>query len=105
VVSIFANQLLRGERRRIFGDGTKTRDYVYVDDIVEANLRALQYKRNSNFNLGRGTQITDLQFFQTVRNAIDVRLEPIFYCKRPGKIERICLDASRSKPVRLAAAS
>lgn len=96
VVAIFATQLLRGERPRIFGDGTKTRDYVYIDDIVDANLRALQYEGCEVFNLGWGEEITDYQVFEIVRDTIGSAAEPVFDQVRPGEISRICLDARRA---------
>ena len=95
VVAIFATQFLRGERPRIFGDGTKTRDYVFIGDIVDANLRALDYKRCGAFNLGWGKEITDREVFEVVREAVGTTVEPIFDQKRPGEIDRICLEATR----------
>lgn len=97
VVAIFSAQLLRGERPRIFGDGSKTRDYVFVDDIAAANLLALRAPGNGVYNLGWGRQVTDLEVFEAVRDAIGVSVEPIFDRKRPGEIDRICLDASRAR--------
>lgn len=97
VVAVFATQLLQGERPRIFGDGTKTRDYVYVGDIVAANLRALDANCQGTFNLGWGKQVSDLEVFETVRAAVGSNLEPIFDQKRPGEIDHICLDAARAE--------
>lgn len=99
VVAIFATQFLRGNQPRIFGDGSKTRDYVYVSDIVEANLRALDWQGCGVFNLGWGREITDLEVFHTVRDVVGVSVEPIFDEKRPGEIDHICLDASRARKV------
>src|SRR5262249_42535927 len=70
VVAIFAGQLLAGVRPRIFGDGSKTRDYVYVDDIVGANLLALELGDNSIYNLGSGVETSDREVFETVRAAV-----------------------------------
>lgn len=97
VVAIFSSQLLRGIRPQIYGDGSKTRDYIFIDDIIAANLRALDYDESGVFNLGWGRQITDLEVFETVRNAVDCKVEPIFDRKRPGEIDHICLDASRAR--------
>lgn len=97
VVAIFTNQLLRGERPVIFGDGSKTRDYVYVDDVVHANLLALEPNREGTFNLGWGTQVTDLEVYNAVCAAVGSRVEPILDHKRPGEIDHISLDASRAK--------
>ncbi|MBI3895988.1 MAG: NAD-dependent epimerase/dehydratase family protein [Acidobacteria bacterium] len=99
VVAIFATQLLRGERPCIFGDGSKTRDYVYISDIVDANLRALDCKRCGVFNLGWGKEITDKEVFDAVREAVGATVEPIFDQKRPGEIDRICLDTTFAREV------
>lgn len=97
VVAIFTGQLLHGARPRIFGDGAKTRDYVYVDDIVDANLRALRYGPCGVFHLGWGKEITDLEVFEAVRAAAGVPREPLFVENRPGEIQRISLDATRAR--------
>jgi UDP-glucose 4-epimerase len=99
VVAIFSRQMLAGERPTIFGDGTKTRDYVYVDDIVRANLLATAQKRAVGrvYNLGRGSEVSDRQIFELVRSSVGVTMEPILAAKRPGEIDRICLDPSRAK--------
>jgi UDP-glucose 4-epimerase len=100
VVAIFSRQMLAGERPTIFGDGTKTRDYVYVDDIVGANLLAMAEKRASSgrsYNVGLGREVSDRQIFELVRKAVGATVEPILASKRPGEIDRICLDASLAK--------
>ncbi|MDE2058513.1 MAG: NAD-dependent epimerase/dehydratase family protein [candidate division NC10 bacterium] len=99
VVAIFSRQMLAGERPTIFGDGTKTRDYVYVDDIVGANLLAMAEKRASgrSYNVGLGREVSDRQIFEMIRGAVGATLEPITASKRPGEIDRICLDASLAK--------
>jgi len=99
VVAIFSRQMLAGERPTIFGDGTKTRDYVYVDDIVRANLLATAQKRAVGrvYNLGLGSEVSDRQIFELVRSSVGVTMEPILTAKRPGEIDRICLDPSRAK--------
>lgn len=93
VVAIFTTQLLQGIQPRIYGDGSKTRDYVYIDDVVDANLRALRFPECGIFNLGWGKQITDLEVFRVVRDAVGRKVEPIFEDKRPGEVDHICLDA------------
>ncbi|HLC22058.1 MAG TPA: NAD-dependent epimerase/dehydratase family protein [Candidatus Methylomirabilis sp.] len=99
VVAIFSRQMLAGERPTIFGDGTKTRDYVHVDDIVRANLLVMAEERTAGriYNLGLGREVSDRQIFDLVRSAVGCELEPLLAAKRPGEIDRICLDASRAK--------
>ena len=97
VVAVFTTQLLRGVQPHIFGDGSKTRDYMYIDDIVDANLRALRFKGSGVFNLGWGRQISDLEVFRVVRAAAGRKIEPIFEAKRPGEVTHICLDTSQAR--------
>jgi UDP-glucose 4-epimerase len=98
VVAIFAGQLLEGGQPTIFGDGTKTRDYVFVQDIVNANLIAMgEQGDNETFNLSRGREVSDLEIFEAVRAATGVQMEPVYAPKRPGEADSVCLDSSRAK--------
>lgn len=99
VVAIFSRLMLAGQRPTIFGDGSKTRDYVHVADIVRANLLVMEEGRAAGrlYNLGLGREVSDRQIFELVRSAVGVTVEPILAAKRPGEIDRICLDSSRAK--------
>jgi UDP-glucose 4-epimerase len=98
VVAIFADQLLRQVQPTIFGDGTKTRDYLHVADVVSANLCALQGAGDGQlFNLGWGREITDAVVFETVRRAVGVEVKPLYGEKRPGELERIALNSAKAK--------
>ena len=98
VVAIFSERILKGERCTIFGDGSKTRDYVFVGDIVEANVAALSKGDGGIFNLGRGVQTSDFEVFDEVRKALGVPdVECLYDEKRPGEIEHICLTPARAK--------
>jgi UDP-glucose 4-epimerase len=97
VVAIFAVQLLSGRQPVIFGDGSKTRDYCNVADIVEANILALGSPQAGTYNLGRGIEVTDLEIFETVRDAVGSKTAPIFAAVRPGEVEHIALDASKAE--------
>jgi UDP-glucose 4-epimerase len=71
VVAIFASKLIRGEVPIINGDGTQTRDYTYVGDVVRANLLALEYKGSDVFNIGTGIE-TDVNFlFHALRKNLN----------------------------------
>ena len=97
VVAIFTRQLLEGTRPTIFGDGTKTRDYVFVKDIVNANILAMAgLAENQTFNLGGGVEVSDLEIFHAVRRAADMTIEPLFAERRPGEAERVSLDSSKA---------
>lgn len=96
-VSIFAELLLRGEVPRIFGDGSKTRDYVYVDDAVGALSASLEGGTNSILNIGRGAPITDLEVFLTVARAVGTATHPEMTPERPGDVQHLYLDSSRAR--------
>jgi UDP-glucose 4-epimerase len=97
VVAIFSRQLLERKQPTIFGDGTKTRDYCYVGDIVEANILALNGPAGGVYNLGRGIEVSDLEVFAGVREAVGTNIAPVFTAVRPGEVEHIALDASKAE--------
>jgi len=96
VVAIFAEKMLTGEQCTIFGDGTKARDYVYVSDVVRANLLALSTGGGGLFNLGTGRETSDQEVYDAVARACGYAGEPVYGEARPGEVYRIALDASRA---------
>ena len=99
VVAIFAGQMLRGETCTIFGDGSKTRDYIFIEDIVHANLRALESCECGVFNVGCGIGVTDYEIFNVIRQVVGATQEPIFAPHRSGEVQHIALDASAASSV------
>ncbi len=98
VVAIFSELILHNKRPTIFGNGSKTRDYVYVDDIIKANMLVMgNIGKGEIYNLGWGKQISDLDVFSTVRRALGSNVEPIFGLKRPGEIDHISLDSTKAQ--------
>jgi nucleoside-diphosphate-sugar epimerase len=92
VVSIFTRQMLAGEPVTIFGDGTKTRDYVYVGDVVEATVRAAAGPSGVVANVGWGREVSDLELFRAVAAATGYTRAPIYAADRQGDVARSCLD-------------
>lgn len=98
VFAVFCEQMLAGIRPSIYGDGSKVRDYVYVGDVVRANVLALERGTGEAFNIASGAPTKDYEVFQRVRDAMGLRdLEPEFEPKRPGEMERIYLDISKAQ--------
>jgi UDP-glucose 4-epimerase len=97
VIAIFSGQLLRGEQPTIFGDGSKTRDYLFIDDLVDANARVLGREGHDIFNIGTGIPTTDLAVFETVRDAVGVDVEPIFGPPRLGEVQHVYLTAAKAE--------
>ncbi len=91
VVAIFCERLAHGLPVTIFGDGSKTRDYMYVLDIMHANRLALRRGTRTTINLGRGKEISDQMVFDTIHHvfprAPQVRYQPV----RSGEVVRSCL--------------
>jgi UDP-glucose 4-epimerase len=95
VVAIFFGRLTAGETPLIFGDGLQTRDYVYVGDVVDANLRALAYTgRELAFNIGTGVETNVLDLLAAAQRAAGTALEPEHRPPRTGELARSALDAS-----------
>jgi len=99
VVAIFALQMLRGDQPTIFGDGSKTRDYVFIDDIVAANVVMLDKGEGETLNLGWGEAVSDYRIFEEVRAASGYSGDPKYAPVRPGEVEHIALDASKARAV------
>jgi len=99
VVAIFASAMLRGHRPVIFGDGLYTRDYVYVEDVAEANLLAIESKAEGVFNIGSGIETTTRRIFDLLREATGYPGEPEYGPPRPGDIRRIALDCRRARRI------
>ncbi len=100
VVAIFARGLLQGKPTRVFGDGSNTRDYVYVDDVVDAFIRASGGAGGGQrFNVGTGIETSDRQLHTAVAEAAGAPDDPEFHPPRLGDVERSCLDVSLAEKV------
>lgn len=98
VVSVFTRRLLNGQQCTIFGDGSMTRDYVFVGDVTRANQIALERGDEGVFNIATGTQTTTLELFETVRELLGCQSsEPVFAPERAGEVRLSCLDASKAR--------
>ena len=98
VFAIFCEQMLAGIEPVIYGDGTKLRDYVYIDDVVAANIAALENGHNEVFNIASGVPTSDDQVFSMVRSLLGMtEVRPRYVPRRPGEIERIYLDIGKAK--------
>ena len=95
VVAVFSQLLLAGKTPNIFGDGSKTRDYVFVKDVVEANVLALDGGDGRAYNVGTGRETTDDEIFEAVRKAVGADIQAVHTDFREGEVRHIALDASR----------
>ncbi|HVC68513.1 MAG TPA: NAD-dependent epimerase/dehydratase family protein [Acidimicrobiales bacterium] len=96
VVAIFAERLLRGQPVTIFGDGEQTRDFVYVDDVVDAFVRAATKGGGLVCNIGTGRETSVNTLFREMVVQAGVDAVPAFKPLRAGELARNCLDPSRA---------
>ena len=101
VVAIFSQRLLAGQSTRVFGDGGNTRDYVFVDDVVDAFVRAAEVPAAAGlrFNVGTGVETTDRGLHTLVAEAAGAADDPEYAPARLGDVARSALDAERAAEV------
>jgi len=92
VVAIFCERLLKGQRAVVNGDGEQTRDYVYVGDVVRANVAALERGGGRSINIGTGIETTVNTIFRTLRDLSERGQEEIHGPPMPGEQRRSCLE-------------
>jgi UDP-glucose 4-epimerase len=93
VVVIFAGAMLAGRPTYWFGNGETTRDYVHVDDVVEAFVRsAARVADGARLNIGSGRETTIAELHQLVAAATGCDQGPVIQPARPGELDRVCLD-------------
>jgi UDP-glucose 4-epimerase len=105
-VAIFGELLLAGQNPTVFGDGNQTRDFVYIDDLIDAILTASRTDVEGPINLGSGEETSILDLLSTLREAgqtlngdgppAGTTFEPEFARKRPGEVKRISIDPARA---------
>lgn len=94
VVAIFSGALLGDGTPRVFGDGSQTRDYVYVDDVVAAFLAASDRDATGTFNVGTGVETTVLDLGERLGGICGRPFEPELAPAREGEVQRIAIDSS-----------
>ena len=98
VVAIFCGRIADGKPPIVFGDGTQTRDWVEVSDVVRANLLAAASEVVGSINIGHGHETSVLDLLAALREVSDQPVpDPEFAPARLGEVERSCLDVGRAK--------
>ena len=97
VVAIFIEKFLAGEQPVINGDGLQTRDFVYVGDVVAANLLALDYPREGIFNIGTGKETDILTVYLQLQELVGSSQGPVHGPAKPGEQRRSALDSTLAR--------
>ncbi|MFD0697141.1 NAD-dependent epimerase/dehydratase family protein [Paenibacillus sp. GCM10027628] len=92
VISIFIDKLLARKNPFIHGDGEQTRDFIYVKDVVQANLCALTKGSRLAINIGTNTQTSINQLFSLLCDLSKINMEPVYQASRQGDIQHSRLD-------------
>ena len=98
VISAFVDQARSGGPITVEGDGEQTRDFIHVDDVVDANLRAATIdSAETAFNVGTGNSVTINELAETVRDIVDADVPITHVDPRPGDIRHSKADISRAR--------
>lgn len=100
VIPKFINLLLAGKQPTINGDGTNSRDFTYVENVIEANLKACLAPKEADgqaFNIAYGGQVTLNELYNCIANALTTNINPIYGPERPGDIQHSNADISKAK--------
>jgi UDP-glucose 4-epimerase len=99
VVAIFSQKLLKGEQAIINGDGTQTRDFVYVEDVARSNLLALQSNYCGALNIGTGLETDVNHLFQLLKHISNCPMQEYHGPAKPGEQQRSVIDYSRANKI------
>jgi UDP-glucose 4-epimerase len=96
VIAIFCGLLLEGGTAKVFGDGLQTRDYVFVGDVVAANLTAAESAADGAFNIGTGVETSVIEVISALEPHAENGFEAEHAPERPGEVRHIALDTARA---------
>ena len=94
VIAIFAKAMLEGKQPKIYGTGTQERDFVYVDDVVDANIAAME-EGQGEYNVGTGRATSVTQIFEMLKTIVKYKWGPTYGPSPPGEVFSISLDSSK----------
>lgn len=97
IIAIFTSKLLEGITPTINGDGSHTRDYVFVGDVVAANIAALNHSENDYFNIATGVETSNNQIYQTLCKHLGLTTPANYGPARPGDVLRNSLSIEKAQ--------
>ena len=99
VISIFTSKMMNNTEPIVFGDGKQTRDYIYVQDVVDALIKSSEIDYNLFLNIGTWVETSVNDLVSTLKNTIGYEGKVLYYPKRDGELLRSVLDNSKAKKV------
>ena len=99
VVAIFCRKMLGGRPCTIYGDGTQTRDFIFVDDVVSAFVAARDAGSGELVNVGSGAELSVNELYSRLAELTETRFDPVYAAARSGELNRIVVDPSKAGQV------
>ena len=99
IFPIFTNLMRQGRTPTIFGDGKKTRDYVYVEDVARASVLALKKGVRTTLNIASAKETSDDEVYSAIAKALGFKKKALYTPKRAGEVYRISMSAKKAKRV------
>ena len=99
VIPNFITALLEGEQPIIYGDGEQTRDFIYIRDVVNANIKAAESKYNGIINVASGEKTTINELYKIISETLGSNIEPKYLPERKGDIKHSLADVNNMKKI------
>jgi len=102
VIPIFINKIMKNEKPEIFGDGKQSRDFTFISDVVEANIKALKAKKNAlgeTFNICNGKSISVNEVFRKIRKALNSNIKPKHTKAKLGDVKKTQGNPEKAKKI------
>jgi len=96
VVAIFYEKMLTGKRPIVYGNGKQTRDFVFIDDVVEANILAMHKNKIGVFNIGAAKETDINTIFKKLKELSGSKCKEIHAPAKPGEQKRSCLNYTKA---------
>lgn len=93
----FIDRILKGERPVIYGNGEQSRDFIYIKNVVDANIKVCESTKTGIFNIGHGKKTTINGLVSIINEVMETEVEPIYEDARVGDIKHSLADVSRAK--------
>jgi nucleoside-diphosphate-sugar epimerase len=99
VIPKFITGVLSNKPLIIYGDGKQTRDFTFIKDVVQANIKAAESSKGDGevLNIARGERITINELSEMIINMVGKKIKPLYDKPRPGDIKHSLADVSRAK--------
>ena len=96
IIATFISSMVQGKQPTILGTGDHERDFVYIDDVVDAHMRAMEGGTVGAYNIGTGQSVSISEIFELIKEVMKYRWGPVYAPQRPGDISRISLNPTKA---------